>query len=217
MTTAEETTPDTDATTDDDDVTVLPWYRNPWNLGAMLLAVLVLAGAGGFVIGERHATPDPNGTDIGFLQDMRSHHEQAVDMALTFVEKPDVDPDLKVVADEIAFGQSIEIGRLIQLLREYGEPEANESGTAMAWMDQPVPLDRMPGLASDEDLQALAAATGAEADSIFSRLMIAHHEGGIVMAQHAADHAATSEVVLFADGVVQGQRSEIAELQRLGS
>jgi uncharacterized protein (DUF305 family) len=209
--------PDVESPDGDDDVVVLPWYRNPWNLAALLLAVLVLAGTGGFVIGERHATPDPNATDIGFLQDMRAHHEQAVDMALMFIEKPDVDPNLKTVADEIAFGQSIEIGRMIQLLREYGEPEANESGTGMAWMGQPVPLDRMPGLASDADLQALADATGADADSIFSRLMIAHHEGGIVMAEHAAAHAATSEVVLFAKGVVQGQRGEISELQRLGS
>lgn len=201
----------------DDDVLVLPWYRNPWNLAALLLAVLVLAGTGGFVIGERHATPDPNGTDIGFLQDMRAHHEQAVEMALAFIEKPDVNPDLKTVAYEIAFGQSIEIGRMIQLLRDFGEPEANESGVGMAWMNQPVPLDRMPGLATPADLDALNAATGAEADSIFSRLMIAHHEGGITMAEDAESRAATSEVKKFAVGIVQGQQGEIAELQRLGS
>jgi len=125
-----ETAPGAGANTGDDAVVVLAWYRNPWNIGALILAVLVLAGTGGFVLGERNATPDPNSTDIGFLQDMRAHHEQAVEMSLVFFEKPDVDPVLKVIADEILIGQSIEIGRMIQLLREYGATEANESGTA---------------------------------------------------------------------------------------
>ena len=198
-----------------DDVLVLPWYRNPVNMFAVLFAVLVLAGTGGFVIGERNATPDPNGTDIGFLQDMRAHHEQAVEMGLVFLEKVGADQNLKVVADEIVFGQSIEIGRMIQMLREYGKAEANESGTGMAWMNQPVPLDRMPGIASAADMEALYQADGADADAIFARLMIAHHQGGIQMAEYAVDNADTSEVVKFAEGVVSGQASEIGELQRI--
>ena len=204
------------AAADDEEVIVLPWYRNPINIVVMLLAVLVLGGTGGFVLGERNAVPDPNSTDIGFLQDMRQHHEQAVEMAFRFIIKTDVDPTLQTVAYEIIVGQQLEIGRMIQLLREYGAAEANESGTGMAWMQQPVPLDRMPGLASEDDLAALDVASGAEADSIFSRLMIAHHEGGILMAEHAEDHAGTSEVVKFAAGIVSGQTSEIHELERLG-
>ncbi len=207
--------PDNETEPDDSDVVILPWYRNPWNIAVSLFAVLVLAGTAGFVIGERYATPDPNDTDIGFLQDMRVHHEQAVEMSLAFIEKPGADPNLKVIADEIAFGQSIEIGRMIQMLRDFGAAEANESGTGMAWMDQPVPLDRMPGIASEADMTALYRADGAEADEIFVNLMIAHHEGGIIMAKHAQDHAATSEVQKFAAGVVSGQQAEIAELRRL--
>ncbi len=204
-----------DEATADDDFAVLPWHRNPWNIVAMLFAVLVLAGTAGFVIGERHATPDPNSTDIGFLQDMRAHHEQAVAMSLAFVEKTEVNPYLKLVADEIAFGQSIEIGRMIQLLRDYGESEANESGVGMAWMNHPMPLEQMPGLASAADLDALYEATGADAERIFVNLMIVHHQGGIEMAEHAVAHAGTSEVTKFAKGIVTGQQSEITELQRL--
>ncbi|MEO6124072.1 MAG: DUF305 domain-containing protein [Ilumatobacteraceae bacterium] len=206
--------PDTDD--EDDDVIVLPWYRNPVNIIVSLLAVLILAGTAGFVIGERNAVPDPNATDIGFLQDMRAHHEQAVQMAFAFLAKPGANPNLQTVAYEIVQGQQLEIGRMIQLLRDYGKSEANESGIGMAWMQQPVPLDRMPGLASEADLDALESARGTDADSLFSRLMIAHHEGGITMAEYAASHAGTSEVVDFAKGIVTGQQSEIGELQRLG-
>lgn len=197
-----------------DDV-VLPWWQNPFNLIALLIGVLVLAAGAGFVIGERHATPDPNGTDIGFLQDMRTHHEQAVEMSLMYIDKSGTNQTMELIAREIAFGQAVDSGRMIQLLRDYGEPEANLTETAMTWMDAPVPFDRMPGLATGADLDRLAAAQGAEADTFFSTLMIAHHQGGIHMAEYAAEHAATNEVTAMAKAMVSNQREEIAELQRL--
>jgi uncharacterized protein (DUF305 family) len=200
---------------DDGEVLVLPWWRNPLNLIAILIGVLVLAGGAGFVIGERNATPDPNAVDIGFLQDMRAHHEQAVGMSFTYMLRPGVNGTVSLIAQEIADGQAVDSGRMIQLLREYGKPEANQTDIGMAWMGQPVPLERMPGLASDADLNTLASSTGTAADELFIQLMIVHHEAGILMAQYAADHAATSEVIAFAKSMVSSQQSEIAELQGL--
>ena len=198
----------------DDDVVVLPWYRNPWNMLALVIAVLALGTTGGFVIGERNATPDPNSVDVGFLQDMRAHHEQAVEMSLEFIAKTGTNGTVSTIADEIAFGQSIDIGRMIQLLRDYGKPEAADiSLPAMGWMGAPVPIDRMPGLATDADLQNLRLATGSAADQLFVKLMITHHEGGIHMAEYAAAHANTSEVKAMAASMVTGQQSEIVELQ----
>ena len=104
---------------------------------------------------------------------------------------------------------------MIQLLREYGKSEANETDTAMSWMNEPVPLDRMPGLASPDDLNRLAAATGADADKLFLNLMITHHQGGTHMAEYAVGHASTSEVVKLAASMVSGQQEEITEMQSL--
>ena len=198
-----------------DEVTVLPWWQNPWNLVAIIVGVLVLAGGAGFVIGERHATPQPNRIDVGFLQDMRTHHEQAVEMSLIYISKTGTDQNVELIAREIAFGQAVDSGRMIQLLRDYGKPEANLTDIAMTWMNAPVPYDRMPGLASTADLDALARATGAAADKLYGQLMITHHEGGIHMAEYAAKHAATNEVVAMAKAMVSNQREEIAEMQRL--
>jgi len=167
------------------------------------------------VVGERNATPDPNATDIGFLQDMRTHHEQAVVIGLTYMLRPDIDGDLATIAQEIAVGQSVDSGRMIQLLREYGKPEANESGVAMRWMGHEFPEDRMPGLASPTDLNTLANATGAAADTLFVKLMVVHHQAGIAMAQYAADHAATSEVRDFAKSMVSSEQEEIIETQNI--
>lgn len=204
-------------TTDEpvDDGVVLAWWHNPVNLIALALAIGLLAAAGGFVIGNNRALPDPTATDVGFLQDMRLHHEQAVQIGLIFLDLDDTDPALQTTAREIIVGQNIEIGRMIQLLRSFGESEVNETDLAMGWMSEPVPQDRMPGLATEADLRALRAARGAESDEIFVRLMTAHHEGGIHMADHAAQYAATSEVTLMARQMADGQREEIIEMGQL--
>jgi uncharacterized protein (DUF305 family) len=197
------------------DVDFRPWWQSKLNLGILALAIALLCGGLGWMIGNNRALPDPNKTDIGFLQDMRTHHEQAVLIALNYLARPDTDPNLRAIAREIAFGQSIEIGRMIQLLRQFGAAESNESDVVMSWMNEPLPTDRMPGLATDADISKLAASTGADADKLFADLMIAHHQGGIHMAQFAADHANVAEVKLLAKSMVTGQTGEISELRGL--
>ena len=62
----------------------------------------------------------------------------------------------------------------------------------------------MPGMATTAELDALAAARGRDAETLFLQLMQRHHLGGIAMAQ-AADH-------LLDDGPVkQTARSMILE------
>ena len=73
----------------------------------------------------------------------------------------------------------------------------------------------MPGLASDADITKLLSSNGSDADKLFVALMIAHHQGGIHMAQYAADHANVSEVRRFAASMVSGQTGEINEMRAL--
>ncbi|HSB85101.1 MAG TPA: DUF305 domain-containing protein [Ilumatobacteraceae bacterium] len=199
----------------DDEMVSLPWWHSKLNLGVVALAIAILCGALGWMIGNNRAVPDPNDTDIGFLQDMRAHHEQAVYLGLYFLSDDGTRPALRDIAREIVFGQGIEIGRMIEMLREFGAPSANQTETAMGWMNEPTPADRMPGLASDADIDKLLASSGAEADQLFVDLMIAHHEGGIHMAQYAAQHANVAFVQRFADAMVSGQQGEIEEMRAL--
>ncbi len=212
---------------DDDDVLVLPWWQRPFNIVLVAVTAAALAGMIGWLIGDSGAQPEHNEVDVGFLQDMREHHEQAVLMSLIYAELPDTSPDVGAVARTIMRGQSVEVGRMIQLLRGFGEAEAREdAGEVMAWMGahdhSSAPLDAadyddefsvMPGMATSAELDALAAAAGPGADELFVELMIAHHQAGVEMAEYAVEHAANDEVVAFAEGVVHGQRGEIAELQ----
>ena len=198
-----------------DDVESLPWWQSKLNLAVLAVAIAVLCGALGWLIGNNRAIPDPNRTDLGFLQDMRTHHEQAVYLGLYYLSDDGTNPALRDIAREIVFGQGIEIGRMIELLRLYGAAESNESDTAMSWMNEPTPIDRMPGLASDADIDKLLSSSGTAADQLFVALMTAHHQGGIHMAQYAVDHANEIEVRRFAKGMVTGQTGEIAEMHAL--
>lgn len=194
------------------DTIVLPWWQRPFNIGVLMVTAALLAGMVGWMVGDSGARPAHNEVDTGFLQDMRVHHEQAVLMSFIYRSRPDIDPGLNTIAREIVRGQSIEVGRMIQMLRTLGETEANETGTSMTWMDMVAEGQQMPGMASDAELDALGAAEGRAADELFVELMTAHHLGGIEMAEFAIERAEYDEVVKMAAGMAAGQRSEIAEM-----
>jgi uncharacterized protein (DUF305 family) len=207
---------DTDvADHDDDDVVVLSWWQHPVNVIALVVAVALMGGMVGWLIGDDRHAERGNDVDVGFLQDMRVHHEQAAQMSFIYLGLEDTSPGLRTVAGGILVGQNIEIGRMIQMLRDMGRAEANETGQAMGWMGMPVPEDEMPGMATDEQLAALAASSGAEADELFVELMTAHHESGIHMAEYAREHASLEKVRSFAESIIEGQRGEIAEMEQL--
>ncbi len=192
-----------------------PWWHSKLNLGAVALAIAVLCGALGWLVGNNRAIPDPNATDIGFLQDMRTHHEQAVNLSFDYLALQGTNGNLRVIAREIVFDQGIDIGRMIELLRMSGATETNESDVAMTWMHEPTPIDRMPGLASQADIDTLLASSGAAADKLFVDLMVAHHQGGIHMAQYAVDHANVIEVKRLAFAMITAQTDEINEMRAL--
>jgi uncharacterized protein (DUF305 family) len=77
-----------------------------------------------------------------------------------------------------------------------------------------VPRDQMTGLATKAQMDQLANARGQELNDLFSRLMILHHEGGVHMAEYAAARAGTETVRSWATAMDDGQRGEIAELNR---
>jgi uncharacterized protein (DUF305 family) len=193
-----------------------PWWHSPWRLLVLGAAVLFLGLAAGYAFfGGDGGRGSGSNVDVGFLQDMRAHHDQAVTMAFTYLEKPvaEQDPVLRSIAKTIIADQQFENGYMVGLLLDMGAGPANETGQAMAWMDQPVPLERMPGMATEAQLDELQAATGPEADALFVELMAAHHEGGIHMAEFAAEHAHRADVRGLAERMAVNQRGEIVDLR----
>lgn len=192
-----------------------PWWHSKLNLVVVCLAIAILCGGLGWLVGNNRAIPDPNSIDIGFLQDMHTHHEQAVAVGLLFLELDGTSPALRDMARETVFGQSVEVGRMIQLLRGFGATESNESDVTLAWMNTPMSTDGMPGMPSESDLDKLLASSGSAADQLFVALLIAHHDGGIQMAQFAAANANVIEVRRFATAIVSEQTRRINEMRGL--
>jgi uncharacterized protein (DUF305 family) len=186
-----------------------PIRRGPriWQIVVMVLVVGVVGGwMARTFLPEAH--PDDDSVDVGFLHDMTTHHQQAVEMGLTYQQRGS-DPMLGHMAREIVTSQSAEIGLFNHLLDQWGE---QDPPPAMAWMGHRWAGHEMPGMARREELEALRSADGGELDDLFSRLMIDHHDGGLQMAQHAASEATNAEVRSRAEAIVEGQRSEISEL-----
>lgn len=196
------------------DLEVRPWWQNPLNFIALGLAMLILGGGIGYYVGDSNARPAHSAVDEGFLQDMRYHHDQAVDMAFHYLtETRDPHPRLLLIAEEILLAQQIETGRMIQFLRSFRASEVNDTGIAMAWMGHAMPVDEMDGLATQEQLDAFARASGNEASRIFAELMIEHHLGGIHMAEYAVENASNKDVRKMAQSMIIGQQAEVEELR----
>jgi uncharacterized protein (DUF305 family) len=160
--------------------------------------------------GESSSHPGAKSVDVGFYEDMSTHHQQAITMALDYLRNGN-DPKLLQLAREIVTYQSSEIGAMNTYLTQWGRL-GQESKLAMGWMQPPVPRTQMPGLATQAQLAQLAAARGAKLDDLFTQLMIQHHAGGIHMAAYAANHAEKKSTRDLAAAMDDGQRGEISEM-----
>ncbi len=134
------------------------------------------------------------------------------------------DPALRTVAYDIALTQQQQQGQLFGWLVVWKLPQAR-SGAAMAWMNGNQAMsgshtgahgpELMPGMATREQIEALRAASGKPAEVLFLQLMIAHHRGGIEMANAVLTRTDNDIVLQFAQSVRTAQTTEIDQMQTM--
>jgi uncharacterized protein (DUF305 family) len=73
----------------------------------------------------------------------------------------------------------------------------------------------MPGMATEEELTELRGLSGTAFDVQFLRLMIRHHQGGLGMAEYAADHADVDAVRRLAGTIADTQTAETTTMTEL--
>lgn len=181
---------------------------------AALAAVFAfLGGAVAYVVAERaDRPPDAGSVDVGFLQDMFIHHQQAVALSLSQVDNGSTG-GAGIFAREILYFQSYEIGLMDGRLRDWGYSIDARPELAMKWMGMGMDPDAMPGMASSDELDALRNAKDeATADALFFALIRDHHLGGIAMAEQAARDASDPWVRDLASRMARNQRLEIQEM-----
>ena len=197
-----------------------------------LVVVAIVAFSAGRLSTLADPTPSTTSAEAGFARDMQVHHQQGTELAM-LVRDRTTDPDIRLLAYDIATTQAQQAGQLYGWLRVWGLPQAG-SEPSMTWMTRPAttgdsddhgehgddgpghePGAPMPGLATPEQIAELEAASGVDAERIFLELMIAHHRGAIEMAEAALARSTNDVVVPFATSVAESQAAEIALMERL--
>jgi len=151
--------------------------------------------------------------DVRFMQDMIVHHGQAVDMAALVGDRTNTE-EIVAVAGRIESSQDDEIAFMREWLEDRGEP----TELAMKAGHDHGKLHAMMGMATAEQMKALAAAEGTEFDRQFLTLMIAHHEGALDMVEKLLDQpgsAADPILYRFIGDIENDQKTEIERMDVL--
>ncbi|HYQ68494.1 DUF305 domain-containing protein [Actinophytocola sp.] len=199
-----------------------------------MAAMLLVGAAVGMLISTATGAgtddaPSAESVDVGFAQDMRVHHLQAVTMAGIERDRTS-DLTLRGIAFDIESTQLSQASEMSGWLTVWEQPSLPTAGAGyMKWMSEggththsngeggrtTGPVQRMPGMASTDELNKLRKLSGAELDTYFLQLMLRHHEGGKEMAEYAAEHAGKGYVRNLAEKVVTSQTNESNQMKTL--
>lgn len=176
-------------------------------LGAALLALGLVT----FVHAQETAEPLYNEADLGFLQHMIVHHEQALAMCAWVAERTER-AEFEHFARYVERAQAAEIAEMKALLaiaadRGLAIPQQHLHG------DPP-----MAGMLSTAEMHAIEAATGAEFERLWLTGMIRHHEGAVDMAraqqqQQLENNRQPYELATLVEDILIEQRAEIAKMR----
>ena len=191
-------------------------------LALPVAAALAVGLSAGPAMPWASALPDEGSVEVGFSRDMQVHHAQAVSMsALAFDRSRNA--EVRAIALDVVTTQQSQIGTRAGWLDEWGVPTRGPA-EAMAWMGSSPhgghtmgPDGQMPGMATQDQLDALAAARGPAFDALWVELLREHHAGGLSMLQAALDGTDRTSVQLLADSMLSSQQAEIEVLDELGA
>ena len=152
------------------------------------------------------ANPDSdfNDADVKFAQEMTARHEQAVELA-----------DLALATSAYASTQVID---LAQRIKNAQGPEIEMMKGWLTGWNMPMEMSGMShssGMMSGDEMASLKNLTYGEFDKKWLELMIKHHQGAIAMATDMKSTAKSSDILMLADQIISGQKTEIAEMQLL--
>lgn len=150
---------------------------------------------------------DFNQADVTFATEMIQHHRQAVEMA-DLAEGRAKSAPVSDLAAKIKAAQDPEIRTMSSWLKTWGEPVPED----MSGMDMG---GSMPGMMSAADMSELKNASGAEFDTMFLKMMVAHHKGAIEMANSEQTDGTNKDAQALAQQIEKAQTAEVAKMQGL--
>lgn len=221
---------------DTEEVTEQPVWSRWVIIGGTLLAVLLIGGVVGMFVTRAvdepaaTATPATGSVEVGFAQDMSTHHLQAVTMAGVARDRT-TDPEIRQLAFDIERTQLEQVGRMKGWLMLWDQPEQS-IGAPMQWMTEPMAGHDgmqgmsmapssvsttggalMPGMATSTELTKLRSLSGKAFDVYFLQLMLRHHQGGTSMAQYASEHSNLPALKALVNSILASQGAEMDQMK----
>jgi uncharacterized protein (DUF305 family) len=217
---------------DAEEVTEQPAWSRWVIIGGTLLAVLLIGATAGMFVTRATgdpaaATPAAGSVEVGFAQDMSTHHLQAVTMA-GWARDHSTDPQIRQLAFDIERTQLEQVGRMKGWLMLWDQPE-QAIGAPMRWMTEPMAGHEgmsmgtssvspsggalMPGMATETELAKLRSLSGRPLDVYFLQLMLRHHQGGSDMAQYAAQHSNLTALQALVRSILTSQGAEMDQMK----
>lgn len=180
---------------------------------ALLAVAYAMAGSVTPLLAQSPATSP---ADVRFMQGMIHHHAQAIEMVNLMAARTKM-PAMLSLGERINVSQRDEIAMMQNWLREHHESAPDplpHLGMDMGDHDMPM----MPGMLTKAQMDALAAAKGAEFDRLFLTGMIQHHEGALTMVKElfgTSGAANNTAIFRFASDVDADQRAEIVRMRAM--
>ena len=187
----------------------------------------MIALAGGLVAcGNDDASSEPsavqtasngdvfNGADVQFATDMIPHHAQAIEM-VTLTDGRPLDPEVEEIANTIRNAQAPEVETMVDWLTAWDQevPETSldhaNSGHDMGGSSE------MPGMMSEDEMDALEKASDEEFQAMWLEMMLEHHAGAIEMAKAEQQDGKFADAIALAESIETGQTAEIDQMEGL--
>lgn len=151
-----------------------------------------------------------NQADVDFAQGMIPHHAQAIEMADMAIAQAE-SPEVIDLAERIRAAQDPEIEQLTTWLEDWGQDVPDREMS----MDHDMGDMSMAGMMTQDQMDGMAAASGAEFDQMFLDMMIVHHEGAVAMAEEEVANGKYEPAIAMAQSIIDGQSAEIDEMEQL--
>ncbi|MDZ5619971.1 DUF305 domain-containing protein [Nocardioides sp. HM23] len=161
-----------------------------------------------------------NAADADFATDLVQHHALAL-VLVDLSRAAQVSPDLTAVAAEVLDAGSVEIQTATGWLAEWDLPvpetirDHANAHAAERGEEVDIPGGELPGMPDHADLAELEELTGPDFEQRWLELMVAHHEGAIVIAEEEAGNGEFAPAVELAESVAATQEDQIEQMRAL--
>ncbi|MDT7551695.1 MAG: hypothetical protein QOI16_231 [Pseudonocardiales bacterium] len=194
-------------------------------IGRSVGAVLAVAVTAGCAAPATHTAADGSDfddADVTFASSMVPHHSQAIVMA-KMAPAHGASAHVRELAQQISAEQVPEIVQMQTMLADWGRPAAPTASMTptggMAGMGGMGGGDAgqylAQGMMTDQEMQALTAASGPAFDRLFLQGMIQHHQGAVVMAKTELADGDNTDAQVLAENISDTQLAQITLMQQL--